>query len=144
CGPRGADRSCGRKRTSNKRRFRRGSTQRRVRRLSASGPCGKAKIHDGFAVAYRFPSFLEPIAYLNYYLDAPKSLHVSERMALGSRPVFPGWAGMPAETSVTSLAKINVDAVSMEAIFSEHASAKGEDCFWHRGGNSASIDRRPS
>jgi len=52
------------------------------------------------------------------------SLDANGRMALGSRPVFPGWAGTLAETSAISLAKIDLETAPNEIIFSRRARAK--------------------
>jgi hypothetical protein len=67
--------------------------------------------------------------------EAPYSLHASERMALGCRPVFPGWAGTLAETTDNSLAKINDEAAKIGAISFEPSSAREEDCSWRKDEN---------
>jgi hypothetical protein len=45
-------------------------------------------------------------------------------MALGSRRVFPGWAGMLAETAPISLAKIGEEAAKIRAILLRRGSAR--------------------
>jgi hypothetical protein len=59
-----------------------------------------------------FPDYL-----LEEFLELPEvpySLHASEWMALGCRPIFPDWAGMLAETADISLTKAGDKAAKIQ------------------------------
>lgn len=69
---------------------------------------------DGFLETARSLELLGP---LTVYMRA-------KRVALGSRRVFPGWAGMLAETALISLAKIGDEAAKIRAILLQRGSAR--------------------